>query len=139
MKYSKGAKGIETLHAFDCYSCQKCHSTKSNFEKRPVNCVQSAGIVYKTDNKALVTFEENYRYLGDLLFVVYFDFEPIAGNNLFQDKKMFVLSHCIIIAFHPKLDIERIVIYRSFQQTQDQLFDLSYLKDKNYNLWVKSH
>ena len=130
LKYSKGVKGIETLHAFECYSCHKFHTTKSNFEKHLVNCAQSESIVYKVDNKSLVSFEDNYQYLGDLPFVVYFDFETTAGDDLFQDKKMYVLSYCIIIAFHPKLDIERIVIYHSFQQNQDQLFDLSHLKDK---------
>ena len=33
LKYSKGAKGTETLHVFECYSCDKFNSTKSNFEK----------------------------------------------------------------------------------------------------------
>ena len=47
-----------------------------------------------------------------------------------MDRKMYVISYCLIFAFHPKLDIDRIVIYRSFQQTQDQLFDLSHLKPK---------
>ena len=40
LKYSRGVKGIETLHAFECYSCHKFHSTKSNFEKHLVNCAQ---------------------------------------------------------------------------------------------------
>ena len=43
---------------------------------------------------------------------------------------MYVISYCTIFAFHPKLKMERIVIYRSFQQNQEQLFDLSHLKGK---------
>ena len=43
---------------------------------------------------------------------------------------MYVISYCMIFAFHPKLKIEQIVIYRSFHQRQDELFDLSHLKQK---------
>ena len=43
---------------------------------------------------------------------------------------MYAIIYCLIFAFHPKLDIDRIVIYRTFQQTQDQLFDLSHLKSQ---------
>ena len=105
LKYSKGAKRIETLHAFESYSYHKFHSTKKQFEKHLTICLQSAGIVYKFDNKMLVGFEDNYRFLGDLPFALYFHLERTAGSNLFQDKKLYVISYCIIIAFHPKLDI----------------------------------
>ena len=43
---------------------------------------------------------------------------------------MYVTSCCIILAFHPKIKIDRIVVYRSFQQTEDELFRLSHLKEK---------
>ena len=52
------------------------------------------------------------------------------GSDLFLDKKMYVVNYCMVFAFHPKLKIERIVIYRSFQQSQEELFDLSHLKEK---------
>ena len=42
-----------------------------------------------------------------------------------------------MFAFHPKLNIDRIVAYRSFQQTQEQLFDLSHLKPKMLQLLDK--
>ena len=90
---------------------------KKNFEKHLSVCSQTAGIVYKFDNKSLISYEDNYRLLGDLRFFVYLDFETTAGNDVFMNKKMCVISHCLIFAFHPKLDIDRIVIYRSFQQT----------------------
>ena len=129
LKYSRGEK-TETLQAYECYSCHKFHSRKKAFEKHLVNCAQSAGIVYKIDNKSFIIYEDHYQYFGDLPNAVYFDFETSAGSDLLQDKKMYVLSYCIIIAFHPKLDIERIVIFRSFQQYQDLNFDLSHLKDQ---------
>ena len=71
-----------------------------------------------------MSFEDNYQYFGELSFVVYFDFETSTGSDLFQDKKN------VRTSFHPKLDIERIVIFCTFQQNQDQLFYLSHLKDQ---------
>ena len=50
-------------------------------------CSRSVGIVYKLGNKSLISFKDNYCLLGDLLFVVYFDFETTLGKDLFQDKK----------------------------------------------------
>ena len=50
-------------------------------------CSQTAGIVYNVDSKSLVSYEDNYKFLGDLPFAVYFDFETTAGNDVFMDKK----------------------------------------------------
>ena len=130
LKYSKGAKGIDTLHAFECYACHKFHSTKKIFEKHLSVCSQTVGIAYRFDNKSLISFEDNYRFLEDLPFVVYLDFETTARNDIFRDKKIYVISYCLIFAFHPRLDIDRILIYRSFQQMQDQLFYLCRLKPR---------
>ena len=115
---------------FQCHSCNKFNATKKGHENHVINCTQSAGIVYKLGNISLISFEDNYRYLGDLPFVVYFDFETTAGKDLFQDKKVYVLSYCMIFAFHPKLALDRIAIFRSFQQQEDQLLDLSHLNNK---------
>ena len=43
---------------------------------------------------------------------------------------MYMISYCLIFAFHPKLKIDRTVVYRSLQQTQDELFDSCHLKEK---------
>ena len=102
LNYSKRSKGIETLHAFQCYSCHKFHSTKNFFDKHLTVYSQAAGIIYKFDNKSIVTFEDNYRFFRDLPFVAYFDFETTAGRDLFLDKKMYVFTYCSIFAFHSK-------------------------------------
>ena len=54
---------------------------KKPFEKRLACCSQTVGILYKFDNKSLVSFESNYRFLGDLSFVAYFAFETSAGSD----------------------------------------------------------
>ena len=129
-EYSKGAQGMDILHAFECYFCHKFHSTKKAFEKCINNCSQAPGILYKFDNKSMAFFEDHYRFWGDLQFAVHFDFETATGSDLFLDKKMYMISYCMIFAFHPKLKIGRIVVYRSFQQNQEENFDLSYWREK---------
>ena len=40
---------------------------------------------------------------------------------------MFVISYVMIVAFHPLLNLDRIIIYRSFSQPLEQLSNLDYL------------
>ena len=129
-EYSKGKKGIEILHAFECYFCNNFHSTKKALEKHKTDCSQCAGVLYKFENRSIISFEDNYTFLGHLPFVVYFDFETTTGSDIFLNKKMYVISYCMIFAFHPKLKIDRISIYRRFQQNQNEIFDLSHLNEK---------
>ena len=88
-------------------------------------------MLYKFENQNLVTFEDDLKYLGDLWFVGYFDWETTTSSgsqNSLDIEEMYQVSYGLIFAFKPKLDIDRIVILRSFQHTSDQLNDISYLK-----------
>ena len=40
---------------------------------------------------------------------------------------MFVVSYVMIVAFHPALLLDRIIVYRSFPYTLDQLSNIEYL------------
>ena len=80
---------------------------------------------------SLVSFEDNFKYLGYLPFVTYFDFETTTGSdciNYLDDEEMYPFSDCLIFAFHPKLTIDRTVVVQSFQHTYDELTDVTYLK-----------
>ena len=81
------------------------------------HCSGVPGIVYNFDNQNLVTFEDNLGYKGDLPEVAYIDFETTAPTDSCFDseqKKMFVVSYIIILAFHPKLKMNRVTIQHSF-------------------------
>ena len=39
---------------------------------------------------------------------------------------MFVVSYVMIVAFHPELKLDKIIIYRSFSHTVEQLTTLDY-------------
>ena len=66
------------------------------------------------NNGQIITFQDNFKYLGDIPFTIYFDFETTTGDSVFFDPKIFVKSHCQIYSFHPALGLDKIVIFRSF-------------------------
>ena len=43
---------------------------------------------------------------------------------------MFVLSYCQIYSFHPALGLDKIVIFRSFQQSAKEMYDSSHFKQE---------
>ena len=80
-------------------------------------CRGQAGIIFSCENRKIISYQDNYCSFGDLPFTVYYDFDTTTtttGNVVFYDEKMFVISYSIIIVFHPKINLPRIVIYRSF-------------------------
>ena len=71
----------------------------------------------------------NFYAKGDLPFVLYFDFETTAPTDHCFDpgkKTMFVVSYVMIVAFHPDLKIDRIIIQRSYAHAIEQLTNLDY-------------
>ena len=69
--------------------------------------------------------------MGDLLFIVYFDFETTTGDSETDDKKMYVISYCQIHAFQPSLNLEKIVIFRSLQQNFEKMMCLNHFSQEH--------
>ena len=44
---------------------------------------------------------------------------------------MFFLSYCQIYSFRPSLNLEKIVIYRSFQQSAEEIYDLNHFRQQH--------
>ena len=44
---------------------------------------------------------------------------------------MFVVSYCQIYSFHPSQNYEKIVIYRSFQQSAEEIYDLNHFRQEH--------
>ena len=60
---------------------------------------------------------KNFHAKGDLPFVLYFDFKiTVPTDNIFdpEQKKNIVVSYVLIVAFHPALNLNRIIIQRSY-------------------------
>ena len=54
---------------------------------------------------------------------------------VFFDANMFVVSYCIIVAFHPDLKISRLFIYRSYDQDRSKLTSLIHFETVQPNFF----
>ena len=64
-------------------------------------------------------------------FNVYFDFETTKGDFVFSDQKIFVVSYCQIYSFHLGLNLDNFVIFRNFQQSPEEIYDLNHFRQKH--------
>ena len=90
------------------------------------------GVVYNFNAKSLISFQDNFHGKGDLPFALYFDFETRAPTDMcfdLEQKKIFVVSYVLIVAFHPALNIKRIIIQRSYAHSLEQLTTLNYFSE----------
>ena len=51
---------------------------------------------------------------------------------------MFVVSYRQIYSFHPSLNLNKIVIFQSFQQTAEEIYDLSHFKQEHVPFFNKT-
>ena len=61
----------------------------------------------------MISYQDNFHAKGDVPFVTYFDFETTAPTNNCLDpeqKKTFVVSYVMIIAFNLELNLDIIII-----------------------------
>ena len=93
------------------------------------NCSGRPGVVYNFNNKNLISYQDNFHAKGDVPFVIYCDFEKTAPTDNCLDpeqKKTFVASYVMVVAFHPELKLDRIIIQRIFAHSIEQLTSLDY-------------
>ena len=91
-------------------------------------CAGKAGYTYEFDSP-IVNYQENFNKIGDLPFAIYYDFGTTMGSGIFYDAKVYVVSYCIVVAFHPDLKISHMVIYRSFDQSLAEVESLQHFID----------
>ena len=98
------------------------------------NCSGIPGVIYNNNTQNLVTLQDNYQGKGGLPFSICFDFETTSPTDAKwlnpEDLKMFVVSYVMIIAFHPALNIDKILIERSYAHSEKDLPNLNYLTNK---------
>ena len=88
--------------------------------------------------KNLITFQDNFNAKGDLPFVMFFDFETTAPtDNIFdpEQRKMLVLSYVLIVAFHSALNLNRIIMQRSYAHSLKELTTLNYLTEDQMKVY----
>ena len=56
----------------------------------------------------------------------------------FFDPKTFAVSYCQIYSFHSSLNLDKIVISQSFQQTAEEIHNLSHFKQEHVPFFNKT-
>ena len=127
---TKKWKSLKHSCAFQCYFCSKFWIRKSRLECHIKNCTGKPGFIYNFQTRNLLTFEENLQFKRDVPLTAYIDFETTAPTDDYLDpecNKMNVVSYVIILAFHPNLNLPRIIIERSFGHSLERLSQIDYL------------
>ena len=136
-KIRKGQKHMDFTTARQCHYCNNYFiKSAEKIEKHLSCCAGKAGFTFSFGNGKIIDYQDNYKHLGDVLFSIYFDFETTTGSVVFYDAKMSVVSYCMVIVFHPELDIPRICVFRSYDQSADQLTSLSHFETLQYNFFA---
>ena len=130
--YNETAKWdkLKSACAFQCYFCGKFWTRQAKLATHMKNCTGKPGFVYNFQTRNLLTFEENIKFKRDVPLTTYIDFETTAPTDCCVDpesNKMNVVSYVIILAFHPKLQLPRIIIERSFGHSLEKLSQIDYL------------
>ena len=134
--FETNCKQMRSCCAFQCYYCGKFWTRQKRLEIHIKNCVGKPGFVYNFQTRNLLTFEENLKFKRDVPLSTYIDFETTAPTDCSLDpesNKMNVISYVIILAFHPKLQLPRIVIERSFGHSLEKLCQIDYLTAEQLN------
>ena len=125
-------KSLRHARAYQFYYCSSYYIQKARYQKHIEKCSGIPGIVYNFTNQNLVSFEVNIGNKGDLPLVAYMDFETTPSVKHFltpQQNKMFVVSYTFIFAFHPKLNLNRVIVQRSFGHSLLKLATVDYLTE----------
>ena len=116
----------------ECFYCRKFFLKKDRHKRHIENCAGAPGVIYNFNTKNLISFQDNFNAKGDLPFVLYFGLETTSLTDNCLDpeqKKMFVVSYVLIVAFHPALKLNRIIIQRSYAHSSEQLTSLNYFSE----------
>ena len=125
-----GEKMTRAHKCYQCYYCNKCFIQEMRRKRHMANCSGKPGVVYNFNNQNLISYQDNFHVKGHLAFVIYFDFETTTPTDNCLDseqKKMFVVSYVMTVAFNSELHLERKITQRRFAHSADQLTSLNYL------------
>ena len=137
--YDKMRKRKNVTNHTRARQCHYCNNffikSAEKMQKHLSCCVGKAGFTFSFDNGKIIDYQGHYKNLGDLPFAVYYDFETTTGSIVFLDARMYVVSYCMIVAFHPELKIPRLVIFRSYDQSPNALISLTHFQTLQYDFF----
>ena len=127
-EFQKGQEKVINRAVRQCHYCQNYFAKNyGQMQKYLSICAAKEGITYSQ----IIDYQDNFKYIGDLPFAVYFDFETTTEDAVFFDSKIFIISYCMIFSFNEALNFDKIVIFRSFQQSSNELYDISHFKPEH--------
>ena len=132
---------VEKVHHRTVKNCHYCGNyiaiNRNNFNNHVERCAGREGIEYSFDNNKIISLQHNFNFLGDVPFTVYFEFEIMTGDDQSADSRMYVISYCQIYTFQPSLNFEKVVVFRSFQQSPKKLSSLIILQMTKFSLQIE--
>ena len=117
---------------FECYYRRKFFLREDRHRRHIENCAGVSWVVYNFNTKNLICFQDKFYGKGHILFIFQFDFETAASTDHCFDpeqNKIFVVSYVVIVAFHPGLNLNRIIIQRSHVHSLKDLRTFNYLSE----------
>ena len=134
--YSEGLKNRRAFTVYECYYCNKLFRQKNKKDHHSKVCSGKPGIVYNFCSQTLTSFEDNFDAKGDVPFAIYFDFETTSPTDSEwldpEDRKMFVMSYVIVVAFHPHFKFDRVLVQRSVCHPKEELTSINYLTREQF-------
>ena len=118
---------IEKYSGFRLISIEHEKNQRKLF--KPIDIIYKSTKSIEIEPLYLISYQDNFHAKGNVPFVVYFDFETTAPVDNYLDpeqKKMFAISYVMIVAFNAELNLDRIIIQRSFAHSVEQLSSLDY-------------
>ena len=95
LKKEKSAFLIAFLNSVITVKSSLIRAMKPGKKHLPISAARE-GITYVFDNGQIIIFQDNFKYLGDIPFSVYFDFETTTtdGSGFFYPKmEIYDLNH----------------------------------------------
>ena len=112
-KMRKGKKFTDHTRARQCHYCNNFFvKSTEKMQKHLSCCAGKVGFTFSLDNGKIIDYQDHYKKLSDLPFAVYNDFETTTGSVFFFDAKMYMVSYCMIVAFHPELKIPNLLYFK---------------------------
>ena len=87
---------------------------KSKYKKHVKNFSGILGILYSFNTQNLVGFEDTLKYKDELPFAAYCNCETTTSLFTPENREILPVSYKIIFISHPDLNLDRIIIERSF-------------------------
>ena len=81
---------------------------RKSLERHLNVCEYMSGIAYKFENQSMQIFFDNIKFMGDLPFSIYFDFQTTLGKKIYnfdEESTFYLVSYPFVVAFHPPLNI----------------------------------